>query len=59
MKMTNKLIITKRTTVTKMWRHKLNLVFLASSNNDERTCRESRNPGGSRRLPTLRSQRKS
>lgn len=39
-KMTSRLMITKRTTVTKTWRHKSNFVFLASSNNDERTCRK-------------------
>lgn len=40
-KMTNRLMITKRTKVTKIWRHKSNFVFLAISNNDERTCRET------------------
>lgn len=38
-KMTNRLMITKRTKVTTTWRHKSNFVFLAISNNDERTCR--------------------
>lgn len=50
-KITNKLMITKSTMVTKTWRHKWNFVFLASSNSDERTCRENRK---SLRAPDVR-----
>lgn len=39
-KMTNRLMITKRTKVTETWWQVSYFVFLAISNNDERTCRK-------------------
>lgn len=57
-KMTNRLMITKRKKVTKTWRPMSNFVFLASSNNDERTCRKREffvrsSPSASSRLPVI------
>lgn len=41
MKITNRLIITRSMMVTRTWRHRWNFVFLASSNNEDRTVKNS------------------
>lgn len=56
MKITNRLIMIKSMMVTKTWRHRWNFVFLASSNNDDRTCSKSRD---SRWRADLHPQKKS